>query len=72
MPKETLESLGEVDNAINSPSRVMRDQIGKYLADGVGEGFVNEMSSISRDMAKIKAGKQRKKQSSNLHLRKMP
>lgn len=37
---------------INSPSRVMRDQIGKYLADGVGEGFVNEMSSISRDMAK--------------------
>lgn len=37
---------------INSPSRVMRDQIGKYLADGVGEGFVNEMSSISRDMAR--------------------
>lgn len=27
---------------INSPSRVMRDQVGKYLAMGIGEGFEQE------------------------------
>lgn len=34
---------------IHSPSRVMRDQVGKYLAQGVGVGFVDEMPSVSED-----------------------
>lgn len=35
---------------INSPSRVFRDQIGKNLALGVGEGFENEMDDVTKDM----------------------
>lgn len=36
---------------INSPSTVMRDQVGKNLADGVGEGFSDEMGAVSAQMA---------------------
>ena len=36
---------------IASPSKVMRDQVGKYLAEGIGVGFEDEMKNISRDMA---------------------
>ena len=35
---------------IKSPSRVMRDEVGKYLAQGVGVGFTDEMQNVTSDM----------------------
>lgn len=35
---------------IHSPSRVFRDQVGKYIAQGVGVGFTDEMKSVSAEM----------------------
>ena len=35
---------------IHSPSRVMRDQVGKYIAQGIGVGFEDEMSSVKAQM----------------------
>lgn len=35
---------------INSPSRVMRDQVGRYIARGIGEGFSDEMGSVVGQM----------------------
>lgn len=35
---------------INSPSRVMEDSVGKYLAQGIGTGFEKEMSRVSAQM----------------------
>lgn len=35
---------------IHSPSTVFRDEVGKNLALGLGEGFTDEMSSITKDM----------------------
>ncbi|WP_303823267.1 hypothetical protein [Ruminococcus flavefaciens] len=32
---------------INSPSRVMRDSVGKYLAEGVGVGFMEELPNVA-------------------------
>lgn len=48
---------GIVDNikeklSIHSPSRVLADEVGKYMAQGIGVGFENEMSSVSTNMAK--------------------
>lgn len=48
---------GIVDGAkaalgIHSPSRVFRDQVGKYMAQGVGVGFTNETDNIKRSMEK--------------------
>ncbi|WP_434305896.1 phage tail tape measure protein [Clostridium botulinum] len=48
---------GVVDGAkdalgIHSPSRVFRDQVGKYMAQGVGVGFENETENIKRSMKK--------------------
>lgn len=37
---------------IKSPSRVFRDEIGKYLAEGVGVGFEDELDDVYRDMQK--------------------
>lgn len=37
---------------IKSPSRVFRDQVGKYLADGLGVGFTDEMDKVTQDMTK--------------------
>ena len=37
---------------IKSPSRVMRDEIGVYMAQGVGVGFTDELDSIYADMQK--------------------
>lgn len=34
---------------INSPSRVMRDSVGKYLAEGVGEGFMDELPNVAEE-----------------------
>lgn len=35
---------------IHSPSRVFRDQVGKYIAQGIGVGFMDEMRSVTADM----------------------
>ena len=35
---------------IKSPSKVFRDQIGKNLALGVGEGFSDEMADVTKEM----------------------
>lgn len=37
---------------IQSPSRVMADEIGKYMAQGIGVGFEDEMKSVSNQMSK--------------------
>lgn len=37
---------------IHSPSRIMRDEIGKYLAQGIGVGFDDEMSNVNLDISK--------------------
>lgn len=35
---------------IHSPSRLFRDEIGKYLAQGIGVGFEDEMKDVTKDM----------------------
>ena len=35
---------------IHSPSRVFRDQVGKYMAEGIGVGFTDEMKNVTADM----------------------
>lgn len=35
---------------IHSPSRMFRDQVGKYIAQGIGEGFTAEMGSVVGQM----------------------
>lgn len=35
---------------IHSPSRVFRDEVGKYMAQGVGVGFESESENIKKDM----------------------
>ena len=35
---------------IKSPSRVFKDQVGKNIALGIGEGFTEEMSEVSKEM----------------------
>ena len=35
---------------IESPSKVMRDEVGKYLAEGIGVGFTQEMQTVSQQM----------------------
>lgn len=42
---------------INSPSRYMRDHFGKHMASGIGVGFDDEMTSVSKDMQKSIADK---------------
>lgn len=37
---------------IHSPSRVMRDSVGKYLAQGVGEGFTDELPDVGKEAVK--------------------
>ncbi|MFX0548201.1 phage tail protein [Hathewaya histolytica] len=37
---------------IHSPSRVMRDQVGKYLAQGIGVGFEDESSDLENTIEK--------------------
>lgn len=36
---------------INSPSRVMKDEVGVYLAQGVGVGFTDEMKAVKNTMS---------------------
>ena len=35
---------------ISSPSKVMRDEVGKFLAQGIGVGFVDEMGRVEQMM----------------------
>ncbi len=35
---------------IHSPSRVMRDQVGKYMAMGVGVGFTDQMDKVNKEI----------------------
>ncbi|MBR6113935.1 MAG: phage tail protein [Oscillospiraceae bacterium] len=44
--------VGGIKNffGIKSPSALMRDQVGRYLAEGIGEGFSEEMENVSREM----------------------
>jgi phage-related protein len=37
---------------IHSPSKVFEEQVGKNMALGLGEGFTNSMSGITKDMQK--------------------
>lgn len=37
---------------IKSPSKVMADSVGKYMAEGIGVGFEDEMDSVEKEMAK--------------------
>lgn len=40
---------------INSPSTLFRDQVGIYLAQGLGEGFTEEMDKVSTEMVEAVA-----------------
>ncbi len=35
---------------IASPSKVMRDEVGKYLAEGIGVGFEDEMNTVNKQI----------------------
>ena len=35
---------------IHSPSRLMRDEVGTYLAQGIGVGFEEEMGDVTKSM----------------------
>ena len=37
---------------IHSPSRLFRDEVGKYMAQGVGVGFEDEMDDVNTDIEK--------------------
>lgn len=37
---------------IASPSKLMRDEVGKFLAEGIGVGFTKEMDKVTEDMQK--------------------
>ena len=41
---------------IASPSKVMRDEVGKYLAQGIAVGFGDEMPAVMRSMQKDMGG----------------
>ncbi|WP_300860871.1 phage tail tape measure protein [uncultured Oscillibacter sp.] len=35
---------------IHSPSKLMRDEVGKYLAEGIGVGFEDEMQTVNKQI----------------------
>lgn len=37
---------------IQSPSKLMRDEVGKFMAEGIGVGFTKEMDKVTEDMQK--------------------
>lgn len=41
---------------INSPSKVLEDEVGKYLAQGVGVGFEKEMDEVTKQMGSEVSG----------------
>ena len=44
--------VGNIKDAlgIHSPSAILRDQVGKFMAQGIGVGFSNEMINVSKNM----------------------
>ena len=52
---------------INSPSTVFRDQVGKFIAEGIGVGFDKNIGSVVNDMQK-KIGIETSKLSANVGL----
>lgn len=44
--------VGNIKEAlgIHSPSTVLRDEVGKFMADGIGIGFSNEMDKVTNQM----------------------
>ena len=48
----TSSALGAIKDffGIESPSKVMRDEVGKYLAEGIGVGFTGEMGDTIKKM----------------------
>ena len=55
--KDTIKKLGnkivggiKEFFGIKSPSRLMRDEVGKYVADGIGVGFEDEIDNVYKDM----------------------
>lgn len=40
---------------IHSPSTLLRDEVGVFMAKGIGEGFTDEMGSVSKQMNKAMA-----------------
>ena len=49
MGKSILKGLKDA-LGIKSPSRVFRDQVGKNIALGIGEGFTDEMKDVTKEM----------------------
>ncbi len=47
--KKVLKSAKDVFD-IHSPSKLFRDEIGTYLAQGIGVGFSDEMQNVSKNM----------------------
>ncbi len=56
---------------IESPSKVFRDEVGKYLAQGIGVGFDREMDNVIEDM-KNSADRITEAISTNLDINAMP
>ncbi len=50
MLEDTVKAAKEAMD-INSPSGVMRDEVGKFMAQGVGVGFVDTMKTVRNQMA---------------------
>lgn len=55
--KDTIKKVGnKITNAIkdffgiHSPSKLMKDEVGKYIAQGLGVGFEDEIDSVYNDM----------------------
>lgn len=48
--KETITKKFKSIFGIHSPSTLMRDEIGIYLAQGIGEGFEDEIDSVYKSM----------------------
>lgn len=51
--KSTLKKLKQ-EWGIKSPSRVMRDQVGKYLAIGIADGIKSNQDAVSKAMENLK------------------
>lgn len=44
--------VGNIKSAlgIHSPSTILRDEVGKFMAQGIGVGFSDEMGNVAKDM----------------------
>lgn len=44
------------DMEINSPSKVWADQVGKFMAEGVGSGFTDEIDNVQKEISDSMGG----------------